>query len=150
MILAGNYVLAQWQREAVDRVKPHHYTGALEQGLYDTSVDEVGFQGDSFVIELAVDASVHHALPLAYGGRRKGRRPPVEPIREWVAKKLGAALGTKENKSIAFLIQRKIGQVGQTTTADLKDYAMDPLKANSAKWFKLIADYARKYAQGKT
>ncbi len=45
-------------------------------------------------------------------GRMAGRWPPRQPIQEWVEKKLGRT--GAEARSLAFLIQRKIGNEGSS------------------------------------
>ncbi len=49
-------------------------------------------------------------------GRRPGKFPPVQVIRDWVAQKLG--IGGAENNSIAYLIGRKIAREGTTIYQD--------------------------------
>ena len=44
------------------------------------------------------------------GGRRPGRRPPIEALIPWVQKKLGVP--ASRVRSVAFLIARKIGKKG--------------------------------------
>ena len=49
-------------------------------------------------------------------GRRPGRFPPVDAIRDWVAQKLG--ISGNENDSIAYLIGRKIANEGTSIYQD--------------------------------
>lgn len=44
-------------------------------------------------------------------GRRPGKRPPAAALETWVGSKLGIPPGP-ERRSVAFLVARKIGQVG--------------------------------------
>ena len=49
-------------------------------------------------------------------GRSPGRFPPVDAIRDWVARKLG--ISGNENNSIAYLIGRKIANEGTSIYQD--------------------------------
>jgi hypothetical protein len=56
-----------------------------------------------------VASSVFYA-PIVEQGRRPGRRPPLEPIRLWVVRKLHVA--PSQAARVAFLVARKIGRSG--------------------------------------
>lgn len=55
-----------------------------------------------------VFSPLRHALPVEMG--TKPHFPPVEPIRDWVEKKLGVS--PDESASVAFLVARKISRDG--------------------------------------
>lgn len=59
--------------------------------------------------QAVVSSSVFYA-PIVEKGRRPGRRPPLEPIRLWVVRKLG--VNQKNAREVAFLVARKIGRRG--------------------------------------
>lgn len=50
-------------------------------------------------------------------GRRPGKFPPVSVIRAWVASKLGIT-NDRENKSVAYLVGRKIANLGTNIYID--------------------------------
>ena len=77
-----------------------------------------------------VSSSVYYA-PIVEAGRRPGRRPPLEPIRLWVVRKLGVSVVGASR--VAFLVARKIGRQG-TAGAHMFEraaQALGPVAANS-------------------
>ena len=56
-----------------------------------------------------IASSVFYA-PIREIGRRPGKRPPLEPIRRWVTRKLNVP--ADRAAGVAFLVSRKIGQRG--------------------------------------
>lgn len=68
-------------------------------------------------VEMAgkVYSPVSHAVPVELG--TKPHFPPLEPLRDWVEKKLGVS--KKESRGVAFLVARKIAAKG---TAPQKDF----------------------------
>jgi hypothetical protein len=72
---------------------------------------------DELVVESGIDSvkliGEKYAEQLQYG-RRAGKRPPIEAIKQWIKDK-GIVSNIKNdanNSSLAFLIARKIGQQG--------------------------------------
>lgn len=73
---------------------------------------DVTILGSAFVFSL----SMSDYWKWVDEGRKPGKRPPLEPIKQWVRTKAAFGglniKGTKEADSVAFLIARKIGKFG--------------------------------------
>lgn len=80
--------------------------------------------GDGAGVAGTVGSSLNYALPVELG--TKPHFPPIEPLRDWVERKLG--IGPEQSRSVAFLIARKISQRG-TTGARMAGRAFDAAAA---------------------
>lgn len=64
--------------------------------------------GDGLGVAGFVGSPLNYALPVELG--TKPHFPPLEPLRDWVERKLG--IDAKDSKSVAFAIARKIAKRG--------------------------------------
>lgn len=99
---------AMWEAEmllepAVQEKTPVGAFGTLKDGIaaQEPEVSEAGVLG-------VVGTSVAHAIPVEIGTRP--HFPPVQPLEDWVMKKLGVP--EREAHGVAFAIARKIAQRG--------------------------------------
>ena len=60
--------------------------------------------------EVRVEYDAGYAKYIEFG-RRAGKRPPLQPLEDWVKKK-GIESDPKKIKGVAFVVARKIGNVG--------------------------------------
>lgn len=107
-------------------------TGDVRDELYAVVTEE----GDAVVLDFG--SSSGHAR-WAHEGREPGTPPPVAPIQAWVEVKLGVPV--EENRGIAYVIARKIGDEG----TEGSPFLTQPLEERSAA---LMQDLAASSAQG--
>jgi hypothetical protein len=91
-----------------------------------------------------VASSVFYA-PIVEAGRRPGRRPPLGPIKLWVARKL--SVPTSQVARVAFLVARKIGR-GGTEGAHMFDRAAKALEPVAANRFQALAERIGRVLRG--
>jgi len=86
----------------------------ISKGLNDTKGTSESLNVDASDTVLEIKGS--EVITWLNRGRSPGKFAPPEPIREWVSSKLG--ITGKENKSIAFLINRKLKEKGSSIYLD--------------------------------
>lgn len=80
-----------------------------DKGLNDTHTAEKSLSSSVSDKMLKIEGLLRTVVLIT--GREPGKFPPIEPIRKWVASKLGIT-EEKENKRVAFLVARKIATEG--------------------------------------
>lgn len=82
----------------------NHLTGNAER-----SID---FRKNTVRDEVAITSGSRYITAEMEDGRKPGKWPPKGALNVFVYKRFGYAIGTSKNKSLSFLIARKIKKVG--------------------------------------